>query len=113
MSDDYQQPDGTPKATGRTLHESIAHVRIDDSPEANGRVVIHVEHPDHDEGTRAFYRHRDSDVAATIRSHLETEIDADLTRVTITDSVGIGLVERELVPGDGATASTEIEVVSA
>ncbi len=113
MSNDYQRPDGTPKSTGRKLHESIAHIRIDDSPEANGRVVIHVEHPDHDEGTRAFYRHRDSDVAATICSHLESEIDADLSRVTITDTVGLGIVERELVPGDGATAGAEIEVVSA
>lgn len=112
-TDDYQRPDGTPKATGRTLHDAIAQVRIDDSPAANGRVVIHVEHPDHDGGTRAFYRHRDSDVAGTIRSHLAREIDAELARVTVTDTVGLGLAEGALLPGDDGVATLAIEVVRA
>jgi len=41
----YQQPDGTPKATGRTLVESVATVRIDCTNAPNDRVMIHIEHP--------------------------------------------------------------------
>jgi len=42
----YQQPDGTPKATGRTLVESVATVRIDCTNAPNDRVMIHIEHPE-------------------------------------------------------------------
>lgn len=97
--DTYQRPDGTPKITGRTLHESIAHVRIDDTSAPNGRVVIHVEHPDHGGGERAFYRHRDSDVAGTIRSHLAREIDA----ADATGAGGVACAVHRRASGDDST----------
>jgi hypothetical protein len=70
MTDPHRQPDGTPKSTGRPVHESVAQIRIDDTAVGSGRVVIHVEHPDHDGGVRAFYRHQDSAIAATLWDHL-------------------------------------------
>jgi hypothetical protein len=95
----YQQPDGTPKATGRTLVESVATVRIDCTNAPNDRVMIHIEHPDHDRGARSFPRSPESSsVASVIRSHLRTEIDAELARVEVIDTVGLGLVETALLP---------------
>lgn len=95
----YQRPDGTPKATGRELFESVATVRVDDTQAPNGRVAIHVEHPDHDRGVRCFFRSRESaPVASCIKSHLRNELDADLARVEVIDEAGIGLVEADLLP---------------
>lgn len=111
----YQRPDGTPKNTGRELHEGIATVRIDDVQAPNGRVTIHVEHPDHDGGTRAFWRHRDGDVAGSIKSHLRTELDDDLAHLEVIDEVGLGIPESELLPRAMACStpfedSTEVSV---
>ena len=95
----YQRPDGTPKATGRELFESVATVRVDDTQAPNGRVAIHVEHPDHDRGVRCFFRSRESaPVASCIKSHLRTEIDADLARVEVIDEADLGLAEADLMP---------------
>lgn len=104
----HQRPDGTPKNTGRELHEGIATVRIDDSQAPNGRVTIHVEHPDHDGGTRAFWRRRDGDVAGSIKSHLRTELEDDLARVEVIDTVGLGIAESDLLPR-GMARSTPFE----
>jgi len=95
----YQQPDGTPKATGRTLVESVATVRIDCTNAPNDRVMIHIEHPNHDRGVRCFPRSPEaSSVASVIRSHLRTQIDAELARVEVIDTVGLGLTEAALLP---------------
>jgi len=105
---DYHQPDGTPKNTGRTLLESVATVRIDDSQAPNGRVAIHVEHPAHDGGVRCFWRNCDADVARTIRSHLRTELPDDLARVDVIDQAGVGVAEPDLLPR-GMARSTPFE----
>lgn len=94
----YQRPDGTPKKTGRELFESVATVRVDDTQAPNGRVAIHVEHPNHNGGVRCFYRPDECDISASIRSHLRTEIDADLTRVEVIDEAEVGLAEADLLP---------------
>ncbi|WP_436348767.1 hypothetical protein [Natronorubrum sp. FCH18a] len=73
-------------------------IRIDDTQAPNGRVVIHVHHADHDGGVRAFFRHRDGDVGASIRSHLRTEVDAELTCVELEDTAGLGLTDAEVLP---------------
>lgn len=104
----YRQPDGTPKDTGRTLHESIVTVRIDDTTAPNGRVVIHVEHPGHDAGVRAFYRHRDSNLDRTIRSHLRRELDAEPTRVEVIDDAEVGLSEADILNDGEALVSTSL-----
>lgn len=97
MSDQF--PDGRPKATGRELFKSVATVRVDDTQAPNGRVAIHVEHPDHDRGVRCFYRSSSRDpVASCIRSHLRTELAADLQRVEVIDEAGLGLAEADLLP---------------
>lgn len=111
----YQRPDGTPKKTGRELFDGIATVRVDDTQAPNGRVAIHVEHPDHDGGVRCFFRDRDSDVTRSIRSHLRTELDDNLARVEVIDVAGVGLVEDELLPRGMARSSpfedaTEVSV---
>jgi len=104
----YRQPDGTPKKTGRVLHESIAAVRITDTPAPNDRVAIHVEHPGHDGGVRCFWRDHDTDVTASIRSHLRTELPDDIARVEVIDKAGVGVVEAELLPR-GMARSTPFE----
>ena len=115
----YEQPDGTPKATGRTLVESVATVRIDRTNAPNDRVMIHIEHPDHDRGVRCFPRSAEfSPVASVIRSHLRTEIDAELARVEVIDTVGLGLAETALLPRRNAISSPnaaepEVEVINA
>lgn len=111
----YRRPDGTPKDTGRELHESIATVRVDETPADNPRVAIHVEHPDHDSGVRCFYRRRDGDVTRAIKSHLRTELDADLTRVVVIDEADVGVAEPELLPRRMARSTptspaTEVEI---
>lgn len=98
LNERYQRPDGTPKKTGRTLVESVATIVVEDTPADNPRVTIHVEHPDHDGGVRAFWRRRDSDVARSIRSHLRTELTADLARVEVIDEAGVGIPESEVLP---------------
>ena len=94
----YQRPDGTPKRTGRTLTESVATVVVEDTPADNQRVTIHVEHPDHDGGVRAFWRPREFDIAQSIRKHLRTELMADLARVEVIDEAGVGIAESEVLP---------------
>jgi len=95
----HTTPNDRLKATGRELFESVATVRIDDTQAPNGRVAIHVEHPNHDRGVRCFFRSIDSDaVEASIKSHLKTEIESDLSRVEVIDEVGIGISERSILP---------------
>lgn len=73
--------------------------------------MIHVEHPHHDGGVRSFYRHRDSVIAATLRDHL-ADLEPAPVRVDVTDTVGLGLCERELLPGDDSvSASVGVETV--
>ncbi|MCG1008250.1 hypothetical protein [Halorubrum lacusprofundi] len=104
----YQQPDGTPKATGRTLVESVATVRIDCTNAPNDRVMIHIEHPNHDRGVRCFSRSPEaSSIASVIRSHLRTEIDAELARVEVIDTVGLGLTEAALLPRRSTISSPD------
>jgi len=97
-----------PQKTNRTLHDSVATVRIDDTQSTSERVTIHVEHADHDGGVRAFWRDRNGDVAASIRSHLRTELDDDLARVDVIDTVGLGIAEADVLPR-GMAQSTPFE----
>ena len=95
----YHRRDGRPKATGRELFESVATVRVDDTQAPNGRVAMHVEHPDQDRGVRCFFRSRESaPVASCIKSHLRSEIDAELARVEVIDEADLGLTEADLLP---------------
>lgn len=91
-------PPKQPSATNRTLVDGVAFIRIDDTNAPNARVAIHVEHPSHDRGVRCFFRRADGDVAASIRSHLRTSLPDDLTRVEITDTVGLGISEADVLP---------------
>ena len=97
----------TTPQTGRTLVESVAHVRIADTMAPNDRVSIHVEHPAHDGGVRCFYRYADSDVAATLRRHLR-QLSEEIARVEIVDDVGLGLSEWELVAGVESDGTVEV-----
>ena len=97
-----------PQNTNRTLTDSVATVRIDETTSTSDRVTIHVEHPDHDGGVRAFWRRRDGDVAGSIRSHLRTELDDDLARVDVIDTVGLGIGEDDVLPR-GMARSTPFE----
>lgn len=72
----------------------------------DGRVAIHIEHPDHDGGVRCFYRFHDMAVDA-IRSHLQG-LDG-VTRVDITDELGLGLSERALLGERDVVAATGVE----
>jgi len=90
-------------------NEEVAEVRVDDTQAPNPRVVIHVKHPEHDKGVRAFYRRADSDVAGTIRDHLRRELDADIKRVDVTDTSDVGLVEADLLEREPIEATaTEV-----
>lgn len=97
MTNRYQQPDGTPKKTGATLHDSVARIVIDDD-RARSNYTIHVEHPDHDGGVRAFFRNSREMVVSGIRKHLDNFTDADIARVDVVDRTGLGLTEQELTP---------------
>lgn len=95
----YQMAEGTPKRTGRTLVESVATVRIDDTQAPNGRVAIHVEHPSHSGGVRCFFRDRTTaDVARSIQSHIRSELGTEVARVEVIDEAGVGINPRALVP---------------
>lgn len=94
----YQHSDATPKRTGRRLASGVATVRVDDRQGGNDQVAIHVEHPSLPGGTRCFFRRRGMDTARSIRSHLRTELPADLARVEVIDQAGVGLRESELLP---------------
>ncbi|APX98651.1 hypothetical protein [Natronorubrum daqingense] len=96
-SNPHQRSDGRPTNTGRRLEESVVYVRVDETPASNDRVAVHIEHPDHDGGVRCFYRHRERAEQA-IRRHIGTEIDADLERVELEDTVGLGFAAYELLP---------------
>lgn len=95
---EWVDEDPSSQKTGRTLVESVATVTVDDTLADNPRVAIHVEHPDHDGGVRAFWRRRDSDIAASIRSHLQTELATDLTRIEVIDKAGVGISESRVLP---------------
>lgn len=85
-------------STNRRLAESVATIRVDDTPADNPRLAIHVEHPSHDGGVRCFYRRRDSDVARTIRRHLDHGLPDTVERVEVIDEAGLNLPEVELLP---------------
>lgn len=97
MTNRYQQPDGTPKNTGTILHDSIARVVIDDE-RARSNYTIHVEHPDHDAGVRAFFRNSREMVVRGVRKHLDNFTDTEIARVDVVDRAGLELTEQELTP---------------
>ena len=95
--DTHQRLDGRPKRTGAELLESVARVLVHDTPTPNETVRVTVEHPDHDGGTRSWLRYSPETAAASIRRHLEREIDADVVRLELVDDAGIGLSEAALL----------------
>jgi len=92
--------------------EQTVRIRIDDTQAPNDRVVIHVHHSEHDQGVRAFFRSRDGDVGASIRSHLRTAIDTDLECVELEDTVGLGLTDADVLPRRLRFARETPEVVA-
>jgi len=69
--------------------------------------MIHIEHPNHDRGVRCFSRSPEASIASVIRSHLRTEIDAELARVEVIDTVGLGLTEAALLPRRSTISSPD------
>jgi len=110
-----QRPDGTPKKTGRTLHESVATVRVDDD-DARSNYTIHVEHPDESGGVACYHRTSREMVVSGIQSHLDDLADSDIVRVDVIDEAGLNLDEPEVRPesfdrtGAFAPDTPEIEV---
>ncbi|WP_436348817.1 hypothetical protein [Natronorubrum sp. FCH18a] len=98
-SSPHRTSNGRLKNTGRELEESVVFVRVDETPVTNERVAIHIEHPDHDGGVRCFYRYGET-VGRSIRRHIKKEIDADLERVELEDTVGLNLSGREILPDE-------------
>lgn len=93
----YQRPDGRPKNTGATLHESVARVVVDDDS-TRSNYTIHVEHPDYDGGTRCFHRTDREMVVSGIQKHLDNFTDAEMARVDVVDRAELALGETELLP---------------
>lgn len=96
MGNNPTRPPGFDRSTPEDPH--VARITIDETPVENPRLVIHVHHAGHSKGVRAFYRRRDSDVARSIRNHIRREIDADLERIELSDSVGVGIDLEDLLP---------------
>lgn len=112
----YQMADGTPKRTGRTLVESVATVRIDDTQAPNGRVAIHVEHLEHPGGVRCFFRDRSTaDVERSIRSHIRSELGSEVARVEVINEAGVAVDAGALVPDQLALGGDvpAVEVIGA
>lgn len=123
----YQTPDGRPKNTGATLHESVVRIRVDDE-RSRSNYTIHVEHPAHDSGTRCFFRNDREMVVSAIRSHLDKLADSSghsmrpyegtIHRADVVDAAGLGLTETELLPesytrtGPFAPDTPEVEVAA-
>lgn len=111
----HQRPDGTPKNTGRDLHESVVTVRVDDDA-ARSNYTIHVEHPDESGGVACYHRTSREMVVSGLRSHLGQLADSDIARVDVIDEAGLDLDEPEVRPesydraGAFAPDTPEIEV---
>ena len=86
--------------TGAELSEDAVRIRVDDTQAPNERVVIHVEHPSHPEGVRAFYRNKNRmDVERCIRSHIRSELrDERIRTVEVTDTAHAGVTEQGVLP---------------
>lgn len=75
---------------------ATARVTFDDD-RADSRIRIHVHHPQHDRGVRAFSRTSPETAIAAVRRHLARELEADITAVDVEDRAGIGVTETDLL----------------
>lgn len=97
MDERYQRPDGTPKNTGKTLHEDIVQIRVDDD-RARSDYTIHVAHPNHSGGVRCFHRTCREMVVSGLQSHLDKLTDGDAKQVVVEDEADLGLTAEEVRP---------------
>lgn len=105
-SDPHTFPDGRPKKTGATLHDSIARVLIHDTPANNDTVRITIEHPSLAGGVLTYLRYELETVAPAIRNSI-SKLPDDVVRVDLNDHAGIDVSEAELL-GETQTASAAL-----
>jgi hypothetical protein len=75
----------------------MARVKFHGTPADNSTVRVTVEHPEYYRGVRTFLRYTPETVGESVRSHLQREIDATLSRVEVHDDAGVGLTESDLL----------------
>lgn len=93
----YQMPDGTPKYTGRTLHQCVVYVRVDDDA-CRSDLTIHVEHPNHSGGVRCFHRTCRETAVPAIQSHLDRLTDGEPKQIDLEDNTELGITTAEIRP---------------
>lgn len=98
--DRHQFPDGRPKKTGATLHDSVARVLVHDTTVDNDTVRITIEHPDLAGGVSSYLRYEPETVAPAIRSSV-SKLSDDVVRVDLVDDADVGLSEAELLGETG------------